>query len=75
MSYNRAKPLGSGMLKKDFKGENSGGVESQLTNWEVTMNNRYNRALGRARVRLKQIELKRQRHDRNRIQGDANGAS
>jgi len=56
MSYDRSKPLNSGMLKKDFKGEDTGGWKVQLERWNTTGS-------------------KKIQHDRNRIQGDARGAS
>jgi len=71
MSYDRTKPLNSGMLKKDFRGFNAGGIRAQLRNWDAIMDKKYSRALGRARVRLVQAEKKRQEDERRRLQRDA----
>lgn len=74
MAYNRLKPLGSGMPKRDFKCANDGGWQQQLPHWDTIMIHRYRKALARATVRLKQFkikEAKRIAHDRDRNEGNA----
>jgi hypothetical protein len=71
MSYDRSKPLGSGMLRKDFKNANTGGWEQTLARWGEIDERRYRVAEHRRAIRLKQLELKKQEHERRRLQRDA----
>ena len=75
MSYDRSKALGSGMLRKDFKNKNDGNFRVQLAHWGEIDERRYRVAEHRRFIRLKQLELKKQEHERRRLQRDAAGAA
>ena len=71
MSYNRAKPLGSGMLKKDFRDKNTGGWRLQLARIDDILDERYTQACARSLVRIKQAQKKHEENERRRLQRDA----